>query len=510
MLALMLFRGQVQGQVFTAAVVPETLTGAATICTNTGNDYKQSLYGIGGVMSVNVWDGGSAGLGWDDFAGNAGFLTFTNLTYDPDVALVEDGANWWAVVAYFSPGTGYLCDFYKWTGTAFALSVSNTLSTCTVFLRSINIDGDVTGDFVVAWDDRCAGNIQVIGGSTLLAGAGPALCNGGIPIAATGTGGCFYPDVTLYSINGTTPQFGIYSLVFLNSNFQKIYVTFDKFTSLCAGVSNYNLAFTTFTTNNYYTPRIACPPAAQGTLKDWSVVVTDVSGTGYDVLGFTDNAGTVFSYNYTNASIFTPPAISQWNKYPAISYDNNYTGIIVSWKSFYTGSPLFTAPAPIAIQCDLFGSYPNFATGCFSEYMIVPSNNAVSTNTQDAISVAGRDAPRMFYTFCDNNFPDIVYKQVGFSSCSLRLSGTNSGTGIKVFPNPVSNSFTLSTSVEKNDEQVQLQITDPAGKQVAEYSGTIMEINDHSSVITSKLTSGLYILHVVSATQSTTLQMIKM
>lgn len=500
----------VQAQ-FTTAVIPETFVGVGASCGNTGNDIRKSITGLG-VMSVNVWDGASAGLSWDDLAGTSGFLTFTSPTQDPDVTVLDGGSTWWACVAYFSPGTGYFLDIYKYGGGVFSLSSSNLLSGCTTPGLSINIDGDQTGDMVVVWDDPCVGRIMLLGASTFLTGP-PVLCNGGVPIVVTNTGGMVYPDVTLYSIDGVRPQYGVVYLTYLRSNLKRIFVTYDKFTSICAGVSNNVLMFTNTTSLSYYTPRISCPPAATGTILDWSVVVTEVSGTGYDVLGFTRNAGTVLNFNYTNGT-FILPVISQWNKYPAITYDGNYNGIILSWKSFYTGggAGTFLAPAPVAIQCDVFGNYIGGAM-CGNGYMIVPFFNFLTGAGEDAISNAGRDYADIMYTFCDNNFPDILWKTVPFTNCSLR-SGESTSTAVRskesLFPNPVKDNFTINIPSVKNDIHVQMQIVDMSGKPVIDFNGTINAINENAAVITSKLASGVYMMKLTTADKNYNFRMVKM
>jgi hypothetical protein len=493
-------------QPFAPAVFAETAMGAATSGSNTGNDMKQ-IMGTTFLMSVHVWDGASPGLGWDDFAGNAGFLTFPSAVFDPDVTLTFNGATWWAIVAYFSPGAGYFADYYLWTGTAFIPGPSNLLTACANFGLSINIDGDILGDFVIAWDDQCTGNIQAIAGTTAFGGM-PTLCTAA-PIAVTGTNGCVYPDITLYTTSTSMAGQGVYSLVFLNTTMNRLIVVQDKFGFLCTALSIPTVVHMSVTSQiSYFTPRIACPPPLMGVATDWSVVVTEIGPVGYDVLNFTNLATTIFNWNYTSGFPALFPSIIQWNKYPAISYDLAYQGIIVSWNCFYTGAPgAFTPPGPIAVQARLNGNLPTVFCP-FPQYMIVSTTNLTSTAMQEAISVAGRDASRMLYTFSDNNFPDIMYKVVPFTSCNLRLRDDPITRGIHIYPNPVQNSFTVSSHLPEG-EIMSLSLTDAMGREVIGFTGTLAEVNSQAEILSAQLQSGVYIMQISSAAGVSTLQMVK-
>src|SRR5262245_14233649 len=74
----------------------------------TGNDAKDYI-GLSKQLEVMVWDGSSAttvtnsaGFGWDDYVGNRGMTPLlVNNAVDPDVTLVSDGSDIYALVVYY-------------------------------------------------------------------------------------------------------------------------------------------------------------------------------------------------------------------------------------------------------------------------------------------------------------------------------------------------------------------------------------------------------------------------
>src|SRR6185436_2946290 len=129
----------------------------------------------------------NAGLGWDDYNGNACSIDMTNggttAVIDPDVCLVFDDLGWYALVVYDDGGGNCYFDVYSWTGTQFTLSSStqllNDAGNGATRNSTINIDADAIGNFAIIWDDANTGSIDIQAGQI---GLGPDLFrNGGSP-----------------------------------------------------------------------------------------------------------------------------------------------------------------------------------------------------------------------------------------------------------------------------------------------------------------------------------------
>jgi hypothetical protein len=151
---------------FTNAIVGETGIGTPVFTTHTGCDvaYDGSI-----DLTVSVWDdsNGRPGISYDDNSGNSGALGLQKSdAYDPDVAIIKNGSDMFALVVYHSASTGgtggsFMAEFYTWNG-AFALTTgmgSNpiNLSSGHSFQSTINVDGNLLGDFAIVWDQDSLG-----------------------------------------------------------------------------------------------------------------------------------------------------------------------------------------------------------------------------------------------------------------------------------------------------------------------------------------------------------------
>jgi hypothetical protein len=470
---------------FTPATISENATGtyAPTDCRNTGNDVKSSI-NFSGTMSVNVWDGKLPGFGWDDHNSNTGYLGLPVDAIDPDVTLVDDGYKFWAIVVYHSNSSGgFICDFYRWSGSSYSLN-SSTLLSSSSFGNSINIDGDIFGDFAIAWDDPGTGDIQTISGSTYSTSA-PSFCTAG-PISVSGTSGYIYPDVSIYTDLASTI---ILHYVYLNSGTTDVYVADDAFNSVCSGTSLANIVYNASSVNgNYSTPRIACPPSG-GDSTDWAIAVMDYGSGTYDIVNFTDYSTTVISHFYTGGYPYT--INGQNNFAPAISYDGGLNGIIVAWVSDYSSSGNFTPEGPIALSGNIAGDYNGGLCASGGGYMVV-STNTINYAYQRAISVAGRDYSNMMYTFYEAYANDILWKEAPYSNCHLRLSKRTEE--ITVSPNPFADELSISLSSTK--EIVSVKLWDLTGKTLFESEGGQQKINGELKALAARLGAGVYTLHI--------------
>src|SRR6185436_12410296 len=428
---------------FIPAVTTESTTDAGNIASTSesGNDSRRS--GSLGSMEVNVWGGSNAGLGWNDGT-NASRLYFSGTTYDPDVSLVEGYSNsqtantWFAIVVYGDASSNLTCDFYEWdlTSTTFA-----TIAPITTYLESpgfwayVNVDADASFNFVVVWDFWNSGagqsEVHVACGTSVPGTSPPGFC-GGYPILLPGSAGQFAPDVSLYPDFSNSTSVVHYAC--LDAGLGRIYITYDDFNSLCGGTSSNNADWTATPPVNCYwdsPPRIACPPNTNGSATtDWSMVSTvNCSGT-HDVIGYTSynppgNGYAPYRWDYTNASVNANLCRISPNRFPVVSYDAGYNGIMIGWICEYDRAdlnhmahPAFNDIAPVALLCDLKGGLGGPAPSCYPSntpwYMIVQSDNLTQgTLFQEyTLSISGRDYNSMQYTFFNSATSDIQFKDV--------------------------------------------------------------------------------------------------
>ncbi len=475
-----------QTPLFTPATISENATGtyAPTDCRNTGNDVKSSI-NFSGTMSVNVWDGKLPGFGWDDHNSNSGYLGLPTDAVDPDVTLVDDGHKFWAIVVYYSNSSGgFICDFYRWSGSSFSLNASTLLSSSS-FGNSINIDGDVEGNFVIAWDDPGTGDIQTITGTS---GSGPSFCTMG-PISVSGTSGYIYPDVSIFNdLNSNI----ILHYVYLNNSSTDVYIADDAFGNACGGSSSASVVYNTSSGNgNYSTPRIACPPSGGGS-TDWAIAVMDYGSSIYDIVNFTNYSSSVISHNYTGGYPYTID--SQNNFAPAISYDGGLNGIIVAWVSDYSSSANFTPQGPVALSGNIAGDYNGGGCSSGGGYMVV-STNTVNYAYQRAISVAGRDYSDMMYTFYEAYANDILWKEVPYSNCHLRVGKDQDK--ITVSPNPFTDQLSIALS-SSGEDILSVGLYDITGKAILKMDGNQFQINQELGILASGISPGIYTFHIFS------------
>ena len=266
---------------------------------------------------------------------------------------------------------------------------------------------------------------------------------------------------------------------------------------------------------SFWYPRIACPNGTTNSLysKERAVVVglENTSGPKYLIVGYTaDIYANHYNLIYDDGGSNSPCSIDgSINRYPVVSYNYNYRGIMVGWQSDYTGpSNSFYPTSCLAVQCDQNGRYNG------SGYLIVPSDNISLPNAslETSLSLSGREngdgSDNIQYSFYSQYATDLLYKLVPYSSSSLRSIKHNENT-VSVAPNPFTDD--LQIHLLEPDEQVHLSIRNTMGKMLMEVSGNEAEINKRLSVFAGTLSSGVYFLCMDSAFgQITTEKLVKM
>jgi hypothetical protein len=482
-------------QCFQPAVVTEFNTdpGNITVGGNTGNDLK--IYDDE-IMRVNVWDGSYCGLGWDYFDGSTthtGFLVIDDGA-DPDVSLIHNGTDWYALVARtnFTDGGIYL-DIYLWntTGNEFdALSINTLLSSNTgAYTNNVNIDADIVGNFAIIWDDANTGNIEMTGGFTNT-NDDPELSANGVKTIPN-TEEYYYPDVSLYT-NYLNDVLVNYS--YTDQSGSAIYVGTDDFADLIGTASLSNSSpFTEVYNGTIDHPRIASAPTDQFTNTNlWTVVAAHAYNGRIDIVGHTLWANTVYDYVYTDGSMSNNLCDigSDWyNRFPVVTYCNATRGIIVGWASTYDQSVDFTPYGLIALRCLYDGSYYPITT--YHGYLVVNSDNTNNT-WEYMLSVAGRDGDvnshNVLYTFFYENEYDVMYKEVDWLAPTLRLEEKQN---INIYPNP----FTTGVEIELPlDTEYSLNISDISGRIIFSKKGTVTDLNRNLKSTLRNTLKGIYIV----------------
>jgi hypothetical protein len=443
---------------------------------------------------------------------------------DPDVALVESwnpmngNAMWYAVVVYADQNNNCWCDIYYYDDmtytfnqytNGFPVILSNTSNSEALYSTTINIDADENGFFCIVWDDAGTVEITAKGGWRDPNGIdGPSFCS---PYSRAVVSGDVYsmPDVSLikrgYNIGGNLTK--TYITYVDNTNSQSILkVTSEDFEDLPCGGGP--IGSTTWSLQppvsssaiaQYYYPRIACPLYST-TLNAgiWTAVVElyDQDLQDFDdIVGYTYN-GSLHSNNfYTDGSLFGTCTINanndERNQFPVVSYNTDYDGFMVAWQSEYSSSNL-NPTGTIAVTCDIDGVVSSINL-CLSDYLIVSSYNI---GGETLPSVSGRDCGgnNIQYTFYDPNTPDVVFKDVAFASCNLRVKSKEGNNLLTVFPNPVEDHLEV-TFLNHTDEGI-LILKDCTGKIVFTTTGNDVLINSSLKDVIKGISSGLYILNI--------------
>lgn len=511
----------IQAQWFDPATVSSNASSSSSSgVVNTGNDRR--WFGLTNVtLNVNVWDGSSPGIGWDDNAGNTGTLgLYYSDAMDPDVCLVAETSSpytIYAVVVYYSPGQkAYYYQPFRWSFTSYWLTAGSPqpFQSANCFGKTVNIDGDTYEHFAIVWDmldasSGCSGNSDVwcvvgyVGPTLFTCANSPFKIND----AANNQYGMM-PDVALYDQTGTGAYERIVITYILTSgsttNPGNLEVDDTRFidltTSPCSFTANLTRNFANFApTYDYYYPRIASVNGGISSLA-WTVVLEDNDGSSnWLIAGYTRLIGspTVVGHIYNDGSEPNAPGGSSGiistvpNLRPAVTYDDQDAKVFIGW-TFDNSGGSFTTPNtpgasataifPIVLLCDANGDI--VSSTLFWEVPLGMSGG----EDMESIFIAGRyDRYYVLYTYYDLNAGDVYYKLVDPATSPLRKETTGPiEESLLLYPNPNNGKFTIEHQLPKGN--CFLEIFNTLGEKV--FSSDLKYQNQNISMI--QLPSGIY------------------
>jgi hypothetical protein len=486
---------------FLPATHAENSTSTSSAAANTGNDVKDNFYvwvGEGSTPTI-AWNNGSYS-GTDVISS----LSLWNV-YDPDVTLVYDGMEYWAIVVYvtdsYNPGYyTWMWEPWKWTGSAFTYDCTDVLEDNGTTFGTINIDADYNNEtFVTVWDDGSGINAQT--GDIDYMTPEPELI--GSPFSLYSGSGYIYPDVSMYDGNTSGSHYIFYTYDYGN----QVYV--DK--ALFGSPSSLTNVFTSGSLTATESPRIASPAYSSGNLSFYTVVYNDAATGSQKIWGYTDGYSTNEYTDQCSTSIEgLRNGYPQKNTYPVVAYTNNYNsyyatgGIVVAWSYYYDETNVSFQPGgiyPIAVGCDHRGD-PLTSPQCY--YLFVPYYlNTSNLDYQDNISLAGRDngTLKMFYTWHSEPASSLQYKVSGFGGSALRkqdneiAASNNSG----IFPNPNNGNFNV--ILETNlGEMITLEIYNAMGQKVYSSNEVSQTINYSKEISITNFKQGIYFVKETGTT----------
>jgi hypothetical protein len=513
---------------FVAATVQETAMSVGMIGNgNTGNDicvFNNDVFEVSvfddfssttpfSGMAYRVNGGTPQTIAFDGYNSTIGGNTVLNYI-DPDVCLLDDGSNLFAVAVYMANTVNspdfvsyYMLECFKYnysTGT-FAPCTSYiifqfSLATSYVALPGdfeINIDG-VDRKFVVAWNDSLGNFVKANNGS--IDGCA-VVCNLASPDTiyyynrTTNPGNPTHglPDV---AVNSEDSVYFTYLIKDLsnNSRFEVAHVRNGGSHGLCgAGKIHVTVAYNSGASGvgEYADPRVACPNLATSvtgaSAEDYMVVVGETNkASQWKILGvnfYKSGSGlTVINY-YNDGSGFSLVDLDDViNEKPVVTYDEDGY-IMVGWMfdnlsgNYY---PAQTAYYPIAIGCYSDGKIS------VSNYMDVPY--LISPyDSYTSLSVAGRYYSDNLYTFYKSE-DDLYTKTVAKGSSNLRIAASD---------DPATYSLELLLCNFYFDSDIEylqfyLYIHDIAGKQIIKFNGNLNEMRREYNKLKKFISPGIY------------------
>jgi hypothetical protein len=501
---------------FTAASATENGASSSGVV-NTGND-RRDFAGISVTLSVNVWDGNTPKLGWDDGVHTPGTIALGNASitdaYDPDVCLVEETGTptIYAVVVYYSVSNGkYYYQPFRWNNSTYVFTAGTPVSieSASCFTYTINIDGDTYENFAIVydWKSSCLSTTYDVHCVVGHAGSSaPTLytCSGS-PFTI-GSDHAKMPDVALYDgISGN--EYIIISYVLTNGTYsgqlEYAYDYFSALTPTTCSTSGFTYPQLGAPTYNYYYPRIAAMNGGNSNMC-WTVVVEDHNATKYFIKSYTqtNNSGILsHTYNDGNATDSPYDIRNVPNLRPAVTYDDQDAYIFVGWTFdnlsntyAYASTGAYKSRYPIVLLCDADGYMVSSTL-----YWEVPTS--VTNNQQKSIiSIAGRyDRNYMLYTYYDELSPRIVYKTVSPSATNLRQSFPESvAASDNIYPNPNNGEFTIIYPFD-NSKKNSLEIFNMLGEKI--YSEYVQSFITGINISLANIPSGVYQYKINNGTE---------
>lgn len=534
-----------------AQIAPKSISPIYDV-ENTGNDialFKPSTTNIN--FRVMVYDGSEPALSWDvDVVGGNGTLFLSNsAAYDPDVCLLNKGANVFAVVVYgVKNNNGVYLETFKWSNatTAFVSLGLTTLST-NQLRTACNIDGDRYDHFSACWDEVGNDYIHACVGKSAAANIVITCSNVKLndvpqPLPTPPTVIVQFPyskpDVSVISFSANDAD-----AVFLYSfktAANMIYVQeYRGVSAICSPPLNFldglqiDGDYNTMPTNTYDWPRIASQ-------KSTNILVNGIPyfQTGYtvvyerhntlnganDICGrtnfckpdpnipgnvicttsgvnvYTDGVTTLFQGSSTN---YLPKINKHSLTRPVAAYDSR-TGTFNNSVTTHGNSAvigfnyneLLGSQKPLAFYANVQTGQPQTFNGNSffnnTNYQDVPINQY----SQDILSVSGDLSltnDLMLYTWFDSDQQAIQYKTVDNVS-HLRQSNGLDALGLIIAPNP----FVQTISLHTNNESTiyQLQLSNVYGKVLLNTSGTVAQLNEQLNSTFTNAASSVYLLSI--------------
>ena len=472
----------------------ETAVGVSTVNPRcTGND----VFNISGdIFRVSVWDnnGSASDIYWDVFFNSTqynGTASFAYNVLDPDVALMTDGTDIFALTTYNVPGSPgvYYYEPFLWRQVgmsyAFVSSGATAISSGNHY-ASVNIDSDGAVLFAITWDTGTP-EVMVVTGE--LSSGAFTLYNSGTPITVSGMAGGYFPDLCMYHDN----NYKRVHICYLSTDGGSIIANTHEFNDLTNGsASNTNVLFANATNNfNFNSPRIACPNGSNGDEEDWTVVVEETNNStppDNRIVGFNDNSGATLLY-YNNASYSPYLNLTSYPNFaPVVTYDDQTTpNVWVGWTFDNTTAGIQGPPEamyPIVLKCDENAEVP-----LNTDYWIVP-DNLVDDDEVMILSLSARFSNDLLYA---------TYNPIVLNGSSVDDIYTNeiAPSSASSFRTDIPEIYSVDlSSLQFSDELLRFKLFDVSGRLVYDYEGTCQNMMNVVQSNNKFLSSSLYILQV--------------
>jgi len=465
------------------------------------------------TFQLFAWDG--TGQGWAcNYENGAGASTFmqysftlpTNITH-PEIAIVSTFSrlNIYAIVVYNDPfvkGVFYeVHTFNRTTNTFNALPlVSGTLTSVLSTDRVLSVAGDEYGHFAMICDDgsNVGGVLHQKTGyydfttSSLIFGLTGIIDNPGFALTQ--------PDIDITYFAPVLPTDAMVHIACLGSK--------------AGGTNVFSFATRDFLLATGGTYNISGDVTGQitpcGVADHPSIAVNDGfqcfmggmfnqhAGVTYadDCSGF-DNI-MLYSVSFMPGSASTPFILNSWagsilgqeNKGPTIAskpYLDDYSTVV--WNFNDNGVTGLYALEGVA-SSSYFNPILNNYTASFTTDMQINNTLVSGTSKLNTVSGLGQTSQLFFYFDNSGTSTSLYYKVGNYTSVALRKADAIKSTTISISPNPVVNSFNISSTTELTSAK----ILDLAGRVIMVANGDKQEIE---SVINSNLlvlAKGCYIL----------------
>jgi len=431
-----------------------------------------------------------------------------------EVVLLRRDTTMLVLTAYYQLSTEkFMLNLFKWDGSDLiqepGYPIDITVNGPTADFEWIRMDALTLDKVILTWVEQ--GRIFTKAGKV----AGGTLSFGNTAIVNAGDDDYDQSDVALIDVLEGEPQRVKVHYVYTTANHQKLFVgglLFDNVLGASPGASLTLVAEDAqVTTGEYLLPRIDAPD--RYATDDWSYVVEEY----HSLVGSVIFAGLMHQPVLTHRELNTgieigfPVDISPWpneNTKPVVAYAAGGANIYYCWG--YRSASL---PPDPSINHSLIGlkmnNAGNFLEPAISDvrYSLAPFLlGRVSGTLSIALSGNNVNSSGLFMAFVQlfmSTTPPMDYYTMGikvtpWSDNHFRPSGIEEQeriSDIRVYPNPFSTYFQLSTERRFND--ISIRLYDLLGRQLFYTSGDITEVNQYLQERSNNLATGNYFLHIV-------------